>query len=210
MRAPRSEDAGKKRRTEIKELPQAGVKIVDAMILLLGKKEFNAITTAEIMKISGANEALIYRYFGSKRGLLHYVLGKIAHDFLKNLEFKLKGIKGSLNKLRKIIWETIYLYQHDLVFAKILILEVRNYPGYFKSDTYKDVKRYAGIVHDIIKEGARDGEIRNDIPSWTIMQIVLGGVEHLSLPTLLFKKNQSTDELTEQLCNILFDGIKKI
>jgi TetR/AcrR family fatty acid metabolism transcriptional regulator len=191
------------------KLPPGGVKIVEAIILLLRKKEFSTITTAEIAEVSGVNESLIYKYFGSKRELLHSVLFYFVDDYVKDITLKLRGLRGSLNKLRKIIWEHIYLYQHDLVFAKILLLEVRNYPGYFQSETYKVVQRYTKFIREIIEEGMRENEIRDDVSSWVIMQIIMAGIEHLSMPTLLFRKNLSTDELTEHFCNIVFDGIKK-
>jgi TetR/AcrR family transcriptional regulator, fatty acid metabolism regulator protein len=191
------------------KLPPGGVKIVDALILLLKEKEFSTITTAEIAEVSGVNESLIYRYFGSKRELLHSVLSYFVDDYLKDISLKLRGLKGSLNKLRKIIWEHIYLYQHNLVFAKILLLEVRNHPGYFQSETYRAVQTYTKLTREIIEEGIREGEIRSDVSSWIIMQIIMAGIEHLSMPTLLFQKNLSTDELTDHFCNILFEGIKK-
>lgn len=192
------------------KLPPGGLKIKDAFIFLLRTKEFSSITTAEIAEVSGVNESLIYRYFGSKRELLHSVLFYTVDDYVKDISLKLRGIRGSLNKLRKIIWEHIYLYQHDLVFAKILLLEARNYPGYFQSETYKAVQKYTKFTREIIEEGVREGEIRNDISSWIIMQIVMAGIEHLSMPTLLFQKNLTTDELTDHFCNVLFEGIKKV
>lgn len=191
------------------KLSPGGAKIVAAFISLLRKNEFSTITTAEIADVSGVSESLIYKYFGSKRELLHSVLYYFTDDYLKYLSSELKGTKGSLNKLRKIIWEHINLWQNNLVFAKILILEVRNHPGFFQTETHRVVKRYTRIIREIIDEGVRNGEIRNDISSWVIMQTIMGGIEHLSMPTLLFRKNLSTDDLTRQFCNILFKGIKK-
>lgn len=191
-------------------LPPAGLKILDAFTTLLKKKEFSTITNAEISKVSGVNETLIYRYFGSKRELLHTVLFYLVDDFNEAISRDLGGIKGSLNKLRKLIWAHISLYQNNLVFAKILILEVRSSPGYFQSVTYKSaVKKYTKLIRDIIEEGKKNGEIREDVSSWMIMQILLAAIEHLSMPKLLFQKSLSADELTDEFCTVLFDGIRK-
>lgn len=186
-----------------------GARIVEALIFLLRMKEFHTITTAEIAEVSGVNESLIYKYFGSKRELLHSVLYYFTDDYLKSISLKLKGTKGSLNKLKKIIREHINLYQNNLVFAKILLLEVRNHPGYFQTETYRVVKIYTKCIREIIEEGIREGEIRDDVSSWVLMQTIMAGIEHLSMPGLLFRKNISTDELTGNFCNILFKGIKK-
>ena len=191
------------------ELTPGGIKTVNAFISLLKKKEFDKITTAEIAKVSGVNESLIYKYFGSKRELLHTVLFYYTNDFVNNILLKLKDKKSSLDKLRVIIWEHINLFQNDLVFAKILLLEVRNYPGYYHSKTYGVIKKYTMITKEIIEDGKKNNEIRKDLSSWVIMQIIMGGIEHLCMPALLFKKYRPVDDLTNEFCEILFKGIRK-
>ena len=190
-------------------LPPGGVKLIDTLKLLLKDKEFNAITTAEIAKVAGVNEALIYKYFGSKRGLLHAVQTDFTNHFFKHIASNLKGIEGAVNKLKKIIWAHINYYLGDPVFARILVLEVRTYPGYFKSESYYWIKRYTQLVRQIVEEGIQEGEIRSDMPSWAIMQVIMGSIEHLIMPNILFKRELDTDELTEYLWGIIFTGIKQ-
>ncbi|MFP4453651.1 MAG: helix-turn-helix domain-containing protein, partial [Desulfobacterales bacterium] len=57
---------------EPRQVPPGQIKIENALRTLLVQKDFNSITTAEIARTSGVNEALIYRYFKDKRGLLHH------------------------------------------------------------------------------------------------------------------------------------------
>ncbi len=58
-------------------------------------------------------------------------------------------------------------------------------------------------------EGVREGEIRDDIPSTRLRQTILGGIEYLCLPGVIFNREISPDVLTEDLCNIVFKGIEK-
>ena len=46
-----------------KALPPGRIKIENALLALLEKKDFNAITTAEIAQKAGVTEPLIYKYF---------------------------------------------------------------------------------------------------------------------------------------------------
>ena len=101
------------------------------------------------------------------------------------------------------------MYETQRVFARILLLEVRNYPGYFESESYRLIKRYSEFVKEIIEEGIKNGEIRDDIPVWSLRQIILGGIEHLTLPSVIFGREFSVDEMTEDLCNVIFEGIAK-
>ena len=189
--------------------PPGKVKIAEALKILLREKDFNSITTADIARTSGVNEALIYRYFKNKRGLLHDVLAEYLEDYIEKIEFDRKGIKGTANKLRQLIWDTIYLYQKDRVFAKILLLEVRNFSGYFESETYQIVRHYGKSLLNLIKEGVASGEFRDDISPSHIRQIILGCIEHLCLPAVIFHYDISPDKLTADICDVIFKGIVK-
>ena len=108
-----------------KQKVQTGrVKIAEALKVLLRRKEFNAITTANIAQTSGMSEALIYRYFGDKRGLLHHVLSNFLQEYLHDLDNELSNTSGTLNKIKKIIYGHINLFETNRVLAKILLLEV--------------------------------------------------------------------------------------
>lgn len=184
-------------------------KIAKALKELLQDKDFNSITTAEISRVAGVNEALIYRHFTDKRGLLHAVLTDYLNEFVSNLKLDLKGIKGAINKIRKFVWASIHYYNEDRVFSKIQLLEVRNFPGYFESETYQIVKQYAALLLDIINEGIETGVFRQDIDPTNIRQVILGAIEHYCLPAIIFGHTIKNDLMADNLCEILFDGITK-
>lgn len=188
--------------------PASRARIVEAMEQLLAEKEFSLVTFDDIVRTSGVGPVSIYRYFGSKRGILHHLLNEKIELYLKILEHDLKGIKGALNKLRKLIFTQLDLYESNRVLAKILLLEVRNHRGYFASTAYERIRSYTRILQDIIEEGVQQGEIRSDIPVRSIRQVIIGGFEHLALPGVISGKPFSAEELTEDLCAIIFNGIR--
>jgi AcrR family transcriptional regulator len=184
-------------------------KIADALKFLLRDKEFQAITTAKIAEKSGVSEALIYRYFGDKRGLLHQVLRDFLSDYLDHLESELENTKGTVKKLKMIIRSHLNLFETNRVLAKILLLEVRNYPGYFDSESYKQVQRYSRMIMDILRKGVSSGDIKKNISLKSIRQAMLGGIEHSCLPKIVFKQSYSPDIMADELCKIMFCGILK-
>jgi TetR/AcrR family transcriptional regulator, fatty acid metabolism regulator protein len=199
--------AGTANNLKVKPLPPGRIKISQALKSLLEEKEFSAITTAEIAKNAGVTEALIYKYFKDKRDLLHQILTEYLEQYRTQLGQDLRGIKGTYNKLRKLIWSHINVYATNRVFAKILLIEVRNYPDYYKSETYLRVKEYSNIVLQIIEGGIRDGEIRDDVPARLIRHSILGSIEQVCLSGITFGKEINPDDLTEQICEIIFRGI---
>jgi len=189
--------------------PPGKIKIAEALRILLKEKDFNSITTADIARTSGVNEALIYRYYKDKRGLLHTVLAEYLENYIETMELNRKGIKGAVNKLRKLIWDMIYLHHKDRVFSKILLLEVRNFRGYWESETYQIVRRYSKSMLNLIKEGIDAGELRDDISPSHIRQIILGAIEHLCLPAVIFGYDIAPDKMTDDICDVIFEGIVK-
>ena len=190
-----------------RSFPPGRIRIADSLRLLLEKKGFGSITTAEIARTAGVTEALIYKYFKDKRDLLYQVLREYLEHYDARFELDVKGIKGALNKLRKVIWSHINVYATDRVFAKILLVEVRSFPDYYTSEPYLLVKKYSHILKSIIEEGVASGEIRDDVPPRIILQIILGALENTCLTAIVFDRDISPDDLTEQLCELLFSGI---
>jgi AcrR family transcriptional regulator len=193
---------------EAKAWPPGRIKIADALRVLLETKDFSAITTAEIAKTAGVTEALIYKYFKGKRDLLYQLLSEYLEHYDVQVERDLKGIKGALNKLRKLVWSHINVYATDRVFAKILLLDVRSFSDYYTSETYKLVRKYTEILLEIIQEGIKNQEIRDDIPPVFLRQAILGSIENVCLTRVVFDQKISTDELTEKLCKFVFKGIE--
>ncbi len=189
--------------------PPGKIKIANALKTLLKEKDFNSITSAEIAATSGVNEALIYRYYKDKRGLLHHVLSKYLRESESQIDFYLQETHGTFSKLKKVIWHTFDTYDKNRIFAKILLIEVRNFPGYFKSETYALAKHYSMLILDLLKEGIENGEFRKDISAWHMMQTIIGAIEHLILPSLILNRKLDIDACTENLYQILKSGIFK-
>lgn len=188
--------------------PPGKIKIMEALKSLLEEKEFASITWGDIARRAEVTEGLIYKYFNDTKQLLFRVLEEYLRLFVDRLVVDLKGIEGSLNKLRRLIWSTIHFYASNRVSARILLLEVRRYRIYFESEAYQLVKEYSRILtEEIIEEGMKNGEIRDDISARYLRDIVFGCIEHLVLPSSLFDQELDVDELTRNACTILFDTL---
>jgi len=189
--------------------PPGRGKIVKALRILLEKKDFNNITIADIARSAGVTEPLIYKYFKDKRDLLHQILSEHFEDFVLQAVAEIRKTEGALNKLRRMIWYHFYCYATDRIFAKILLLEVRNCSDYYRSKPYKMIRKYSNVVLEVIEEGIRSGEIRKNLSSRFIRQVIFGGIEHVCLMGVVFNKEFSPDILADNLCEVLFEGIRE-
>jgi TetR/AcrR family transcriptional regulator, fatty acid metabolism regulator protein len=185
------------------------MKIIEAMRTLLDTRTFESLTISEIAVTAGVTEGLIYKYFKDKRDLLHHVLKEHYEQFLVQIDRDLQGIDGALNKLKKIIWSSIERYANHRVFARIILLEVRNSDDYFHSDAYALVRQFNRLIIEIINEGIASGEIREDIPPAYIRNAMFGTIEHSCLNRAIFNEAVSTNDAAKTITALLLDGIKK-
>ena len=189
--------------------PPGKLKIIEAMRTLLVERTFESITISVIAVTAGVTEGLIYKYFKDKRDLLHHVLKEHYEHFLVQIDRDLQGIDGAVNKLRKIIWSSIERYANHRVFARIILLEVRNSEEYFHSEAYGLVRQFNRILLDIIKEGIAGGEIRDNLPPAYIRNAIFGTIEHSCLNRAIFNEPVSTNEAARIITDLLLNGIKR-
>ncbi len=189
--------------------PPGKIKIMDALSELMREKDFHSITTADIAATAGVTEGLIYKYFKDKKDLLYQVLNGHFQTFQQYIVEKIGTQKSSIDKLRVIIRTSLKSYAANRVFARILLLEVRNSPNYFESDAYTMVKIYSHTILEIINQGVKVGEIREEIDPYALRQVILGSIEHACLGEVIFGKELDTDKVSENICNIIFRGVQR-
>ncbi len=188
--------------------PPGKRKILKALRHLLEERTFASITIAEIARTAGVTEGLIYKYFKDKRDILHQVLSVHYEGFLVQIQRDLKGIDGALNRLQKVIWSCIDRYANHRVFARIILLEVRNSDDYFESQAYQQVRVLNTIIMTIIEQGVTAGEIRREIPAAYIRNTIFGAIEHSCMNRAIFNKAISTDDTARHITDLIFNGIK--
>ena len=187
--------------------PPGKLKLIEALKFLLEKKDFNSITTAEIAKTAGTNEALIYFHFQDKRDLLHQVLLEYLQEHEAMINLSLKKISDPMEKLKKLIWLSLDIWNKNRIYAKIILIEVRSFPGYFQSDSYLVVRQYAKLISEIMKEGVAKCQIRDDISIQFMRNVLVGAIEHYILPCIIFNREISSKESSEHLYKLFVEGI---
>jgi TetR/AcrR family fatty acid metabolism transcriptional regulator len=188
--------------------PPGRIKIIKSLSTLMEKKDFDSITTSEIASGAGVTEGLIYKYFKDKKDLLYKVLEEHFQLFQEKINQKVEKKDNAIEKLEAIINTSLESWTASKVFAKILLLEVRSYPDYYKSRAYELIKVYATTVADIIKQGIAGGEIKKDIDHRVLTKIILGSIEHACLGDIIFERDIDIHNISTNICRTIFKGIQ--
>ncbi|MCP3901404.1 MAG: TetR/AcrR family transcriptional regulator [Desulfobacteraceae bacterium] len=188
--------------------PPGRIKIIKSLSTLMEKKDFDSITTSEIASEAGVTEGLIYKYFKDKKDLLYKILEEHFQIFQEKIDITIENKTNSIERLEVIINTSLESWTASKVFAKILLLEVRSYPDYYKSRAYELIKVYAKTVTNIIGQGIEAGEIRKDIDKRILTKIILGAIEHACIGDVIFERDIDINHISKNICKTIFKGIQ--
>jgi TetR/AcrR family fatty acid metabolism transcriptional regulator len=159
--------------------------IIQAAIEVFSKNNFQNSTISQIAQKADVAEGTIYQYFKNKEDLFFSIPLEKTKEFSKVLELHLQSIKGSLDKIRKVIWCYLYFFKINPDYARTLMLEMRVSKNFAKTKSYKSFKPFTNRILDIIKDGQREGVIRKDVNIYILRQLILGILEHMVTRWLL-------------------------
>lgn len=146
--------------------------ILQAASQLFCELGYDATTTREIARLSGANMAMINYYFGSKEGVFMEVMNERISGFM----IQLKTIEGedisSIEKLNRIIDSYVNRVLKNPSFYKLLYREISlsQRPIVYKK-IVEAIERNFLIIENVIHEGIKNGSFNPIDVSMLIVSI---------------------------------------
>ena len=183
-------------------------RILEVARALFEERGYQGATTAQIAAAAGVPEGTLFEDFHTKRDLVFAVLERDIEVYLDFLELQLRGIEGSLNRIRKFIWSHLYTWRRRRFIARFLILEVRQDPGFYQSHAHDLMQRYDEDLLGLIKEGIEEGSIRADVNAEMVRNVIFGGIEQMALHWALKEEPFDVDTSTKELCGLVFRAIQ--
>jgi AcrR family transcriptional regulator len=154
--------------------------IADAARELIIKYGSEHITGRRIAKEIGITEGAIYRHFKSKRDILSFLIEDIEATLVADIE---RGITSGATPLQ-VIDNTMKSHISSieqrrgvtfLVIAEIISLGDKK----LNRQASEVLNRYKGRIRDIISEGIKSGEIRDDVAPETVAILLSATIQGL-------------------------------
>lgn len=183
-------------------------RIIRVAASVFAKKGFQEATIAEIAKKSKISEASIYEYFTTKEGLLFSIPAESAKEIFDLMEFHLKLIKGSANKLRAIVYLFMTSYQHHADFAAIIMLILKHNKRFLETEGHLIIRQGIKNINKVIEEGIASGEFRKNINPYLVRSIIIGTVEHLTTNWIMTGRPDNLEELVDPMIDCIIEGIQ--
>ena len=183
--------------------------ILMAALTEFEKHGYEGATIARIAKRAGVTQPTIYEYFKSKEDLLYSIPEVAMQDFLKSLEESLRNLDNPVNRLYNFILHQVRSVRDAPTYYRLLIMELRNNPGFYDSPGYRSLREYSARFVEIVKEGAASGYFRDDVDITCVQNLYFGTFDDLTIQFLLDGKQQYIVGVSEYLFDLTYRALKK-
>ena len=183
--------------------------IIDAALEVFAEKGFHNATIAEIARKAHVSEATVYEYCGSKEDLLFSIPEEITRSSVERVESILPFIKGAENRLRAVVYGYYQVYRDNPQYSSLVLLDLKHNRKFMQTEGYHMVRKAAGILLGVIKEGIESGEFKSDIDPQLVRSMVLGTIEHVFFRWHLMERQEELPDLVDSVMDIIMGGIRE-
>jgi TetR/AcrR family fatty acid metabolism transcriptional regulator len=184
-------------------------KIIQAAIHVFASKGFYNSKVSDIASEADVADGTIYLYFKNKDDILISIFEYSMDTFIGSVERTLQGIKDPIEKLHRFIFLHLELVQNNQDVAQVLQIELRQSSKFMKEYAATKFMDYLNLISKILEEGQTSGVFKKEINPMIVKRAIFGAVDEMALEWVLMKKKKySMEEVADQICRMLTEGLK--
>jgi len=154
--------------------------IIDAAEAVLLRDGFANAAISDVARLAGVSDGLIYRYFPGKAALRDAVLVRFYTRILSRLEAAVAARRGFARRFSALIETHLHVLEEDADLCRLFITEVRGAAEYPGSALYELNRRYSSVLVRLVRQGMREGVVRDGVDPLMVRDVLYGGMEHLA------------------------------
>lgn len=160
-------------------------------------------TISEIAVRAGVTDSAIYHYFKNKEDLLFSIIGLYLQDVLRQLENHLAGILEPISRLSKMVWFHLHYNVTHPDYSRLLLFECRSNHNFYRHESYNLIRKYAGIMLEILEHGVTQGVFRENVDMHIVRDLILGALDLDTIPFLLGQESEVTSSKIQSFMEVV-------
>jgi TetR/AcrR family transcriptional regulator len=183
--------------------------ILKSAVKTFSRSNYRAAKTADIATAAGISEALIYRFFPSKKAIFLEILQHISQRILILWQEEVAKEEDATRALRNMgmrYFERIQKHPEELRVQFQAISEVSD-PAIAKQ-LRRDHEQYMRFIEKVLEKGVRQGTVRRDLPVKTLAVLFDGMGILMNMMRLLAFDRRFDHAKAGALMDHLLDSIK--
>jgi TetR/AcrR family fatty acid metabolism transcriptional regulator len=187
-------------------------KILTAAVKIFAKNGFYNAKISQIAKEAGVADGTIYLYFKNKDDLLISTFEEVMGKMNERLVRELADLERPLDKLKRSIRLHLALALDHRYLAEFITIELRQSTKFIKQYKNRKFSEYLRILRDVVIEGQKRGEIRQDLDPRIVTRAIFGALDEALLTFVLTQHGRSDgaqeiERQCQQLENVFISGL---
>jgi len=185
--------------------------IMEAAVRAFARKGYHACRVGEIAEEAGVAYGLVYHYFGSKEE----VLESIFRDTWTQMIARIKEVADSGDpaneQVRKVTALLLRTWRRDPDLVRVLVREVTRSPEQMRRQI-DEIGHAYNALQEIIANGQRSGEFRDDLDSEIAATIFYGALEEVLTAWVMGQLPDGDEDIAkaeQDVTGLLCDGLAK-
>lgn len=188
-------------------------KILGAALKLFAQKGYNGTATIEIAREAGVSEASIFKYYKTKKILLHSVLKKIVSDIIPGLALgaikvgmEILSTENSRETLKKFLMLNIGKIEENIGAFKVFLNEVQYHDDIKKEYFENFVPRVLGTIEGGIKKAVEQGHFK-ELNTRTAARSLMSMLAFMIIDAKVLGTPLDFDRELDTILDIYFNGV---
>ncbi len=184
-------------------------RILEGALRAFAKKGFYNTKVSEIASEAGVADGTIYLYFKNKDDLLISLFEDRMEWIIERLRAELERIEGdAAARLRAFVQLHFMLVVENRDLAEFVTVELRQSAKFVKEYDNPKFSDYLRILHQLIKDGQREGLLRPELDSRLAARAIFGALDEVLLQlTLSGAGVEEVEEKAALVSDMLLRGL---
>ena len=185
--------------------------ILDAAVRVFARQGYGGCRVSDIADEAGVAYGLVYHYFRSKDAVLDTLFlerWNVLVEMIRDVERRPGPVAQKLHAVAGFIIDS-YRYDPDLM--KVIIVEVTRAANTFGRTHLHEIREAYRAIADIVEDGQRRGELRDDITAEFAAMAFYGAIEQVLtgwIFGLLEEGEDSYDRAKENVVETVCRGLE--
>ncbi len=149
--------------------------ILDSALDIIAAHGIQRMTIKKLACAVKVTEPALYRHFTSKFDILHSILVQYKNDFITLIEKIIGSDQKSVEKIELLYHYLFQWFVRRPALSMIIFSEdLFRYDKRLSREVFAIIEMTHNFIYRVLKDGARHGEIRTDVPIKQMAWMVMG------------------------------------
>lgn len=152
--------------------------IAEAALEVIARHGTRSLSVVEVARRTGIVPSAIYRHFHGKEEILSAAIERMGQRLLENVGKAASGKGGAIERLRNLLRAHVRTIREGFAGPRIIFAEGIDGGGVsHRMEVYHVIRRYLDAVAEVVRQGQRDGDLKEELDPGSTAVHFLGLVQ---------------------------------